>query len=139
MLDLTNPENFDTLEKYQSIVQQLIELREKGDGKAAFDLITIGSSGFVHFPEGAIPYTEEEIEAFILAYNLLLKDAENGNGEAMYYISMYYQCGFPPVQFDLQQFEFWTSKSYDAGFIFAGKNLYPMCTDPGQPPNSETI
>lgn len=115
--ELIHPDNIDKwqVEDAARAVETLRALLDQGNGVAGFCLVTIcdpypGSQAvkdFLLLPEA------DQIDLLKRSFPLLLGQAENDNVYAMGILSIYYQCGLPPVEQDLDEMRKWNARCTD--------------------------
>lgn len=129
MIDfLDDWDNFATAARLLSTIEQLERLSAQGSGIAGYTLALVYDPGNTFVPEKLkwqISASEETaMKLYRRAFYLLLKEAEEGDGEAMHLVAMYYQSGYPPVSFEFDKFIEWNERAFAAGYIFAANDLY---------------
>jgi hypothetical protein len=125
-------EQIDSSEKLQTEISRLESLVAQGEGKACFEL-SLFCSPVINMPLVlAQPVLTEErgLELVIQGYPLLMEEAEQGDGEAMALIAIYYQSGWPPVECDMQKFYEWQEKAFAAGYRYSAIELYYHYSNP---------
>ena len=110
----------ETPEKARRSLEILKQEFSAGSGKAGYTLHILYSEG-VNLPEeikAVIGVSDlVAIEYYVKAFDLLMKEAEVGDGESMHLGAMYYQGGPPPGRNDKDLFKFWTDKAVEAGYL----------------------
>jgi hypothetical protein len=130
MIDIADSSQFSTLEAAQKSIEQLERCFNAGDGAAGWKLSMIYSPSNVIIPEtvkAQLPSSQERETKYLSeAFPVLLKNAAEGDGNAMHLIGIYYQCGSPVTPVDIDACRDWNERSYAAGFLFAGNDLYTL-------------
>jgi len=126
--------NFTTVEKAKQSIGLLEQEFRKGNGVAGFMLAVVYSEGATFMPDevkAAIDASDTKaLEYQTRSFPLLLRKAEEGDGECMHVLSMYYQAGMPPVKPDRHLFKVWSERAFEAGYHLAVDNLLAIYGNP---------
>jgi hypothetical protein len=128
-----NIENFTTIESVKGVVSELERRFQNGDGKAGWTLSLVFSPNCAFISDSIkaqLPSSsEKENKLLTEAFPVLLRNAAEGDGEAMHLLGIYYQCGSPVTPVDIDACRDWNERSYAAGYLFAGNDLYTLYTE----------
>ena len=131
---MLDPHHYQSAGSFKAMVKTLENASGAGDGKAALELAYLlcpHGERVLPLPEGVQEISHEKwLELSARAFELLLQEAANGDGQAMHYIALFYQGGDPPVASDFAKFVEWTQKAVAAGYVFAANDLYAIYANP---------
>ena len=125
----------DSPEKLQAEISRLEALVAQGSRKACFALsFFCGGKIIMPLTLTQPPLPEERgWELLTQGYPLLMQEAEQGDGEAMALIAIYYQSGWPPVDCDMRKYYEWLEKAFAAGYPYSAIELYYYYSGPSSP------
>jgi hypothetical protein len=118
---LISHEGLSDLGSARALVSFLEQQFELGSGKAGYLLCTILGGGLVIgsaiVREELASRQNDQIRYSVGAFPLLHDEAFAGDGEAMHFLSAYYQCGQPPLFKTIPEMYFyWRSKAIATGY-----------------------
>lgn len=127
---MNNIDVFYSNEDLHRIVTKLQFDYGKGLGKSGFLLASLLCPYSVvltdHQKELFEVSETRQREVYSRSFGYLVDEAEMNDGEAMHFLSLYYQSGIPPVTPNLNDSVMWLEKSFNAGFLFAANDLYSI-------------
>lgn len=124
---MTEPEIYelissDNIDKWQvedaaRAVETLRVLLDQGNGVAGYCLSLISGDGLVPGSQEVKDFlrrpVSDQIDLLRRSFPFLLRQAEDDNVYAMGVLSQYYQCGYPPVEQDLDEMRKWNARCTD--------------------------
>lgn len=115
-----NPESLRTTSGVDFAVKTLLNEFENGNGKSGYMLALLHSADSEIVPVGIkreFGFSDKSaLKWYEQSFPLLLEQAQIGDGEAMYFISTYYQCGLSPVEFSQEKLSYWRLEAKKSGY-----------------------